>query len=214
VRSVSVAIRVLLADYHVIVSQGVEALLEQRFDIIGAVKDGRALVDAVEKLSPDVVVTELSMPGLDGLEAIRQINKSKPGTLLIVLTMHAQPNLAAEALKAGASAYLLKTSAVDELETAIGEALKGRTYVASLIAKEVLSLLITGGASGVDPLTPRQREVLQLIAEGRTMKQVASILRISRRTAETHKYRMMQALGYKTMADLIRYAIESDSVCH
>jgi DNA-binding NarL/FixJ family response regulator len=204
-----VATRVLLADDHAIVSQGLEALLRQRFDLVGSVRDGRALVAATEKLSPDVVVTDISMPGLNGLESIRQIKKSKPATVLIVLTMHAEPNLVAAALRAGASGYLLKTSAVDELENAIGEVLKGRTYVTSLIAKDVFSLLMEGGSVSTDSdrLTARQREVLQLIAEGRTMKEIASVLNISPRTAESHKYEMMSVLGCQTTAELIHHAI-------
>jgi DNA-binding NarL/FixJ family response regulator len=203
-------VRVLLADDHAIVSQGLEALLKQRFELVGNVRDGRALVAAVDELSPDVVVTDISMPGLNGLDAIRQIRKSKPAVKLVVLTMHAEPNLVAEALKAGASGYLLKTSAVEELETAITEVLKGRTYVTSLIAKDVFTLLMdSGSGSGEsDRLTSRQREVLQLIAEGRTMKEVATILNISPRTAESHKYEMMNVLGCQTTADLIRYAIK------
>jgi DNA-binding NarL/FixJ family response regulator len=202
-------IRVLLADDHAIVSQGLEALLKQRFELVGSVSDGRALVAAVEELSPDVVVTDISMPGLNGLDAIRQIKKANPHVKMVVLTMHAEPNLVAEALKAGASGYLLKTSAVEELETAIMEVLKGRTYVTSLIAKDVFSLLIDNtGAGESDRLTSRQREVLQLIAEGRTMKEVASILNISPRTAESHKYEMMSVLGCQTTADLIHYAIK------
>jgi DNA-binding NarL/FixJ family response regulator len=201
-------IRVLLADDHAIVSQGLAALLKQRFDLVGTVSDGRALVAAVEELSPDIVVTDISMPGLNGLDAIRQIRKSKSNVKLVVLTMHAEPNLVAEALKAGASGYLLKTSAVEELETAIIEVLKGRTYVTSLIAKDVFSLLIDTGTGESDRLTLRQREVLQLIAEGRTMKEVAAILNISPRTAESHKYEMMNVLGCQTTADLIHYAIK------
>jgi DNA-binding NarL/FixJ family response regulator len=203
-------IRVLLADDHAIVSQGLEALLKQRFELVGTVSDGRALVAATEELSPDVVVTDISMPGLNGLDAIRQIKKANPHVKLVVLTMHAEPNLVAEALKAGASGYLLKTSAVEELETAITEVLKGRTYVTSLIAKDVFSLLIdnSSGSGESDRLTSRQREVLQLIAEGRTMKEVAAVLNISPRTAESHKYEMMNVLGCQTTADLIHYAIK------
>ncbi|HXP88192.1 MAG TPA: response regulator transcription factor [Bryobacteraceae bacterium] len=203
-------VKVLLADDHAIVSQGLEALLKQRFDLVGTVGDGRALVAATAELLPDVVVTDISMPGLNGLDAIRQIKKANPHVKLVVLTMHAEPNLVAEALKAGASGYLLKTSAVEELETAINEVLKGRTYVTSLIAKDVFSLLIdnSGGTGESDRLTSRQREVLQLIAEGRTMKEVAAILNISPRTAESHKYEMMSVLGCQTTADLIHYAIK------
>lgn len=201
--------KVLLADDHAIVSQGLEALLRQKFELVGSVRDGRSLVAAVEKLSPEVVVTDISMPGLNGVEAIRKIKKFRPSILVVVLTMHAEPNLVAEALKAGASGYLLKTSAVEELESAIADVLKGRTYVTSMVAKDVFTLLMEGGASAEgDRLTTRQREVLQLIAEGRTMKEVASVLNISPRTAESHKYEMMSVLGCKTTAELIHYAIK------
>jgi DNA-binding NarL/FixJ family response regulator len=201
---------VLLADDHAIVSQGLEALLRESFDLVGSVRDGRALVESVAELKPDVAVTDISMPGLNGLEAIRQIKKIRPATKIIALTMHAEPTLVAEALKAGASGYVLKSSAVEELERAIREVLLGRTYVTSLIAKDVFSVLMeaTGPASAEPQLTARQREVLQLIGEGRTMKEIATALKISPRTAESHKYDMMHALGCKTTADLIRHAVK------
>jgi DNA-binding NarL/FixJ family response regulator len=202
--------RVLLADDHAIVSQGLEALLQESFELVGSVRDGRELVAQVSQLKPDVVVTDISMPGLNGLEAIRQIKKIRPLTKIVALTMHAEPSLVAEALKAGASGYVLKSSAVEELERAIREVILGRTYVTSLIAKDVFAVLIeSGGPGGPEPqLTARQREVLQLIGEGRTMKEIASALNISPRTAESHKYDMMQAIGCKTTADLIRYAVK------
>lgn len=177
--------------------------------MVGNVRDGRALVAAVSELKPDVAVTDISMPGLNGLEAIRQIKKIRPATKVIALTMHSEPALVAEALRAGASGYVLKSSAVEELERAIREVLLGRTYVTSLIAKDVFAVLMEpGGLSGAEPqLTARQREVLQLIGEGRTMKEVATALNISPRTAESHKYDMMQSLGCKTTADLIRHAV-------
>ncbi len=202
-------IRVLLADDHAIVSQGLEALLQESFDLVGSVRDGRALVAAVSELKPDAVVTDISMPGLNGLEAIRQIKKLRPMTKVIALTMHSEPTLVAEALKAGASGYVLKSSAVEELERAIREVTLGRTYVTSLIAKDVFAVLMEAGSGSEEPqLTARQREVLQLIGEGRTMKEIASALNISPRTAESHKYDMMQALGCKTTADLIRHAVK------
>jgi DNA-binding NarL/FixJ family response regulator len=202
-------IKVLLADDHAIVSQGLASLLQESFDLVGNVRDGRALVAAVSELKPDVAVTDISMPGLNGLEAIRQIKKIRPATKVIALTMHSEPALVAEALRAGASGYVLKSSAVEELERAIREVLLGRTYVTSLIAKDVFAVLMEpGGLSGAEPqLTARQREVLQLIGEGRTMKEVATALNISPRTAESHKYDMMQSLGCKTTADLIRHAV-------
>lgn len=209
-------IRVLLADDHAIVSQGLEALLQESFQLVGSVRDGRALVAAVAELKPDVAVTDISMPGLTGLEAIRQIKKIRPTTKIIALTMHSEPTLVAEALKAGASGYVLKSSAVEELERSIREVMLGRTYVTSLIAKDVFAVLMEpGGSTGAEPqLTPRQREVLQLIGEGRTMKEIATALHISPRTAESHKYDMMQALGCKTTADLIRHAVKLRLVSH
>ena len=209
-------IRVLLADDHAIVSQGLASLLQESFDLVGNVRDGRALVAAVSELKPDVAVTDISMPGLNGLEAIRQIKKLRPATKVIALTMHSEPTLVAEALRAGASGYVLKSSAVEELERAIREVLLGRTYVTSLIAKDVFAVLMEpGGLSGSEPqLTARQREVLQLIGEGRTMKEIATALNISPRTAESHKYDMMQALGCKTTADLIRHAVKLRLVSH
>jgi DNA-binding NarL/FixJ family response regulator len=203
--------RVLLADDHVIVAQGFEALLKPNFDVVGSVRDGRALVAAVDELHPDLVITSISMPGLNGLEAIRQIRKSWAKLPLIVLTVHVEPSLVAEALKAGANGYVLKTSPMEELEFAIREVMLGRTYVTSVIAKDVYSLLMQpgGSSSGVTAqITARQREVLQLVAEGRTMKEIAAILNISPRTAESHKYEMMSMLGIQTTAELIHYAIK------
>jgi DNA-binding NarL/FixJ family response regulator len=202
------SIKVLIADDHAIVAQGLHALLLQRFHLVGSVREGHALVEAAERLSPDVVVTDISMPGITGLEAIRQIKKSKPDVASIVLTIHADPSLVAQALKAGASGYLLKTSAVEELEIAIRQVLQGRIYVTSLIACDLHSLLMNGPGAGTVDLTPRQREVLELIVEGRTMKQAASLLGISPRTAESHKYAIMNALGCQTTADLIHYAVK------
>lgn len=203
-------IRVLLADDHAIVSQGLEALLQESFELVGSVRDGRALVASVAEFKPDVAVTDISMPGLNGLEAIRQIKKFRPTTKIVALTMHSEPTLVAEALKAGASGYVLKSSAVEELERAIREVMLGRTYVTSLIAKDVFAVLMeVSGAENPEPqLTARQREVLQLIGEGRTMKEIAATLNISPRTAESHKYDMMHALGCKTTADLIRHAVK------
>jgi DNA-binding NarL/FixJ family response regulator len=203
--------RVLLADGHIIVAQGLEALLKPNFDVMGCMRDGRALVAAVDQLHPDLVITAISMPGLNGLEAIRQIRKNLLKLPVVVLTVHDEPGLVAEALKAGASGYVLKTSPMEELEFAIREVMLGRTYVTSVIAKDVYSLLMQpgGSSSGVSAqITARQREVLQLVAEGRTMKEIASILHISPRTAESHKYEMMSMLGIQTTAELIHYAIK------
>ncbi|HKD08464.1 MAG TPA: response regulator transcription factor [Bryobacteraceae bacterium] len=201
--------RVLLADDHKIVAQGIESLLRDSYDFVGTVNDGRALLDAAIRLKPDVVVTDISMPLLNGLDAVRQFKSSGVEAKVVFLTMHADAGLAAEAFRAGGSAFLLKESVGEELEQAISEILLGRAYLTPLIAKDMISVLIEAKEAPRDEsrLTPRQREVLQLIAEGKTLKEVAGILDISARTVETHKYEMMQALGAKTNAELIQHAI-------
>jgi DNA-binding NarL/FixJ family response regulator len=202
--------RIVLAEDHALVAQGFKALLKDSFDLVGVVNDGRALLAAVETLHPDVIVADISMPLLNGLDAIRRIRSRWPAAKVIVLTMHKEAELAAEALRAGALGYMLKISPVEELIGAIRQVAQGRAYVTTLLLKDLLALLLGAGRQSRgdnSPLTPRQREVLQLIAEGRTMKEVASILKISPRTAESHKYEIMKALGVQTTAELIQYAI-------
>ena len=200
---------VLIADDHTIVAQGLELLLKESFNFVGTVTDGRALLEAAARLRPDVIVADISMPLLNGLDAIRQLRSSGNTAKIVILTMHADPHLATEAFRAGASGFVLKQSAGDELVKAINEILQGRAYLTPLIAKDMITVLMEGKGEPVSEikLTPRQREVLQLIAEGRTMKEVAAILSISSRTAETHKYEMMQVLSIRTTAELIQYAI-------
>ncbi|HLK65135.1 MAG TPA: response regulator transcription factor [Bryobacteraceae bacterium] len=202
--------RVLLADDHAVVAQGLEALLKDDFDLVGIVHDGRALIEAADTLRPDVIVTDISMPLLNGLDAIRQIRSRWPGVKIVVLTMHRETQLAVDAFRAGASGYMLKVSPGEELITAISQVALGRAYITSLLTKDLITVLMEASqeSSGAEnPLTPRQREVLQLIAEGRTMKEVATILHISPRTAESHKYEIMQTLGVETTAALIQYAM-------
>jgi DNA-binding NarL/FixJ family response regulator len=201
--------RVLLADDHAVVAQALESLLKDEFDLVGVVHDGRALVEAADKLRPDVIVTDISMPLLNGIDAIRQIRTRRPETKVVVLTMHGDTELAVSAFRAGASGYVLKVSPGDEFITAIEQVAQGRAYVTPLLAKSVIDVLIEAREQPENrqPLTPRQREVLQLIAEGRTMKEVASILNISPRTAESHKYEIMQVLGVDTTAALVQYAV-------
>jgi DNA-binding NarL/FixJ family response regulator len=204
--------RLLLADDHAVVAQGLEALLKESFDLVGIVHDGRALVEAADTLLPDVIVTDISMPLLNGLDAIRQIRARRPDAKVIVLTVYQDTQLAVDAFRAGVSGYLLKVSPGEELITAIEQVALGRAYVTTLLAKDLITLLIEAGqqgSTGDTPLTPRQREVLQLIAEGHTMKEVASILHISPRTAESHKYGIMQTLGMETTAALIQYAVKT-----
>ena len=206
---------ILLADDHAIVAEGLQSLLEGTFDFVGRVSDGRALVEAARRLTPAVIVADISMPLLNGLDAVRLLKKEGLRSKVIFLTMHSDSNLVAEAFRAGASAYLLKQSAGEELTQAIEHVLSGRTYITPLITTDLISFLVDSGKqaskSHVD-LTLRQREVLQLIAEGCTMKEVATLLGISTRTAETHKYEMMQSLGVQTTAELIRYAVKINLV--
>ena len=204
-------IRVVLAEDHTVVAEGIQSLLKDSFELAGIVHDGRALLEASETLRPDVIVTDISMPLLNGLDAIRQIRSKRPDARIVVLTMHRDTTLAVEAFRAGVAGYLLKISSGEELLKAIREAANGRFYVTSLLARDLITLLLEAGRQtriGESPLTPRQREVLQLIAEGRTMKQVASTLDISPRTAESHKYEIMQVLRVRTTAELVQHAIK------
>ena len=202
-------ISVLLADDHTLVAEGLKSLLKDSFDLVGVAHDGRALLEMSARLRPDVIVTDISMPLLNGLDAVRQIRAERPETRIIVLTMHRDTHLAASAFKAGVSGYLLKVSPGEELVNAIREVAQGRSYVTTLLAKDLINLLMDAGAAheNQSPLTPRQREVLQLIAEGRTMKEVANVLNISPRTAESHKYDIMQALSVQTTAELVQCAV-------
>lgn len=204
-------VRVLLADDHRIVAEGLRSLLEDSFHFVGTVGDGRALLAAAAILQPDVIVCDIGMPLLNGLDAIRELRKRGSPAKIVVLTMHADVALATEALQAGASAYVLKQAAGEELVAAIHEALRGGTYVAPALADRVRARVEQPerARSPMSKLTPRQRQVLQLVAEGRTMKEIAGALGVSTRTAETHKYRMMEMLGCRTTADLVRFAVTS-----
>jgi DNA-binding NarL/FixJ family response regulator len=201
--------RVLLADDHALLLGAFEKLLAAECDIVGQVSDGRALVAAAEQLKPDVVVLDISMPLLNGLEAGRQVKQAVRDVKLVFLTMNEDSDLAAEAFRIGASAYLLKRSAASELLTAIREVMQGRSYVTPLVTEQLLESLIHREDRGPrSELTPRQREVLQLIAEGRSMKEVASLLNLTPRTVAFHKYRMMEQLKVKSTAELVQYAVK------
>ena len=204
-------IRVLLADDHKIVLDGLRSLLEPTFDLVGMVEDGRALVSAVEQLRPDVIVVDISMPLLNGIEAVRQIKKLDSQVKVVFLTMHPDVTYAIRAFEAGASGFVLKHSASSELLTAIQEAIKGRTYVTPMIAGELVQAYQGGTYRQVEEaqqLTPRQREILQLLVEGRSAKEIASLLNISPRTVEFHKYNLMAKLNLKSVPALIQYAIK------
>jgi DNA-binding NarL/FixJ family response regulator len=203
--------KILIADDHRMVAEGLRGLLEPDFELVGIVEDGRAMLEAVEKLKPDVVVADVSMPLLNGIEALRQLKKKNKNIAVVFLTMHLDVNYAACALEAGASGYVLKHSAPSELITAISSALKGRTYITPFLAGKLLELHRNkpeGHLAGVEQLTSRQREVLQLLAEGHPVKEIAAILKISTRTAEFHKYSIMESLGLKSTAELVRFAVE------
>jgi DNA-binding NarL/FixJ family response regulator len=205
--------RVILADDHTLLLEAFEKLLAPECDVVAKVADGRALVAAVQQHHPDVVVLDLSMPLLNGLEAARQIKTFDKNVRLVFVTMNEDPDLAAEAFRAGGSAYLLKRSASSELVTAIREAMKHRSYVTPLVTEGMLGSLMHATADAPSrQLTPRQREVLQLLAEGKSMKEVAGILNVTARTVAFHKYRMMEQLNIKTNAELIQYAIRNHFV--
>ena len=201
--------RVLLADDHALLLGAFETLLAGECDVVGQASDGRAVVAAAERLKPDVIVLDISMPLLNGLEAGRQIKQKSRDVKLVFLTMNEDADLAAEAFRSGASAYVLKRSASSELGTAIREVMQGRSYITPLITEGLVGSLmhVTESTPAIE-LTPRQREVLQLLAEGRSMKEVASVLNLTARTVAFHKYRMMDQLKVKSTAELIQYAVK------
>lgn len=201
---------VLLADDHAIVRDGIAKLLADfGFDVVGTVGDGQALLEACKRLDPDIIVTDISMPGpVNGLDAVARLRADRCRGKIIVLTMHHDADLAAHATRAGASGYLLKHSAGEELVSAIEQVLQGRVYLTPAVTKDLLERLAAGPRREEPELTPRQREVLRLIADGMRMKEIASTLGLSTRTVETHKYEMMRILGVDSTATLVRYAIE------
>jgi DNA-binding NarL/FixJ family response regulator len=205
--------RVLLADDHALLLGAFEALLSSECEIVGTAPDGRQLVSEAARLRPDVIVLDVTMPHLNGLEAARQIKHSLKTVKLVFVTMNEDADLAAEAFRAGASAYLLKRSAASELLTAIREVMQGRSYVTPLMTDGLVETLLNPEKAGPSTdLTPRQREILQLLAEGRSMKEAGAVLNLTRRTIAFHKYRMMQQLRVKTTAELIQYAVKNHIV--
>jgi DNA-binding NarL/FixJ family response regulator len=203
--------RILMADDHTMLLEAFKSLLEPEFDVVGTVADGRMLLEEFSRLHPDVVLIDIAMPLLNGLDAGRQLKAQRKSVKLIYLTMNPDPDLAGEALRLGASGYVLKSSAAHELKQAIHEALRGRSYITPLITRDVVGSLIEHRADRHE-LTMRQREVLQLLAEGKSMKEVAAILHLTPRTVAFHKYRMMEQLRVKTSAELVQFAVKQGIV--
>ena len=197
--------RLIIADDHVMFAQGLESLLHDEFELLGTAGNGEELVEATLRLGPDVILVDISMPILNGFDAVRRIKASGSDTRIIFLTMHDDATLLSEAFRCGASGYILKQAAGEELVNAIKEVAHGNNYVSPLVTNlpdEPLPIHTQKAT-----VTPRQREVLELISQGLTMKEIASHLNISTRTAESHKYEMMQTLGVDSTAELIRYSL-------
>jgi len=203
--------RILLADDHQMVVEGLKTLLADEFNLVGTVADGRALLTAAKQLKPDVVVADITMPHLNGIDALMRLKKDNPEIKVVFLTMHQDSAYARRALEAGALGFVVKHSAPTELVMAIRAALKGQTFITPSLAGKVLSEIQNGTQTSSDIsalVTPRQREILQLLAEGRSAKEVADALSISARTVEFHKYQIMDAHGLQSSAELIHFAIK------
>jgi len=207
--------RILIADDHNLVAELCKRLLETEFDVVGAVSDGRALVQAAVELRPDVIVLDIAMPVLNGLDAGRQVKKILPVVKLVYLTMNTDISMAAEAFERGASGYLLKTCAAAEMVIAVHEVLRGKSYTSKGLSQRAIDCLRWQHKKMVEEderLTDRQREVLQLLAEGRAMKEVGAILNMTTRTVAYHKYRIMEVLGTKCSVELVKYAVRNHLV--
>jgi DNA-binding NarL/FixJ family response regulator len=205
-------VSILLADDHKIVAEGLRGLLLPEFELVGIVTNGRDLVDGARRWKPDVIVADISMPLLNGIDAVERLRREGSQAKVIFLTMHADATYATRAFQAGASGYVLKHAASDELVLAIREALAGRQYLSAGVRSAAVEEKLAGSAKPVIALTQRQKEVLQLLAEGKSAKEIGAILDISPRTVETHKYKMMDDLGVKTTAQLVQYAVRQGLV--
>jgi DNA-binding NarL/FixJ family response regulator len=207
--------RILIADDHTLLAELCKRLLETEFEVVGTVSNGRAMVRAVAELKPDVIIVDVAMPILNGLEASAQAKEIAPSIKVIFLTMNPDSKLAAEAFRRGASGYLLKTCAFSEMITAIREVLRGRSYVSRTLCKDDVNYFLQTGDKPNEQderLTKRQREVLQLLAEGKVMKEIGDILNMTPRTVAFHKYRIMDVLGATCNAELVRYAVRNHMV--
>jgi len=203
--------RIILADDHVLLLDTIKMLLEPEFEVVGSFADGYALLEAAPALDPDVIVLDISMPLMNGLNVGKRLKQILPEVKLIYLTMSQDPDLAAEAFRLGASGYLVKQSAATELVHAIHETCRGRSYITPLMTKGMVGSFVNNvrKRKNSDKLTLRQKEVLQLLAEGRSMKEVGFMLNVSTRTVAFHKYTMMEHLRVKTSAELIQFAVQS-----
>jgi DNA-binding NarL/FixJ family response regulator len=206
--------RIILADDHKFLMDVIKNLLEPEFEVVGTFIDGHALVEAAQGLHPDVIVLDIRMPLMNGLNAGQRLKQMMPSVKLIYLTMNMDPDLAAEAFRLGAAGYLVKNSAASELVHAIREVLRGSSYITPLMTKDMVGSFIQNfkGRKNAHQLTLRQKEVLQLLAEGRSMKEAAFILQVTPRTVAFHKYTMMEQLQVRSSAELIQYALKSSLV--
>ena len=202
--------RLVIADDHTLLAEACRSFLEPEFDVVGIADNGRTLLRQATELKPDVVVLDIAMPKLNGLDAGDQIKRASPNTKLVFLTMNMSPEVAAEAFRRGASGYVVKSSAAEELVRAIRRALKSESYLSPAITKETVEFLLRSGAlyDGEKRITRRQSEVLQLLAEGLSMKEIAATLNLKPGTVAFHKYKMMESLGLKSNAELLQYAIK------
>lgn len=200
--------RVILADDHQLFAEGLKALLSDDYEVVSIVGDGHELLRAVEALQPDLVVTDVSMPGLNGIECLRKLRETSPDLRVVLLTMHEEAPLAAMALRAGAAGFLLKHADTDEVLEAVSKALAGETFVSPVLADEV-DRLMDAPLMPKRELTPRQTEIVGLLAQGLLAKEIAHRLGLSRRTVEFHKYQAMERLGAESSAELVAYALKN-----
>jgi DNA-binding NarL/FixJ family response regulator len=208
--------RILIADDHVLVAEGIQKLLDSDVEVMGIFSDGRSLIRAVTETRPDLIIIDISLPLLNGLDAARQIKQVDPNIKMLMLTMHADQGFVVEAFRVGVAGYVLKQSLSNELQHAVREVLKGNTYISPSVAQGLVEYMNRPAQAGDGEaegrgfdhtLSPRQREVLQLVAEGRSTKEIAAILNVSTKTVEFHRTRIMKELGLKTRPELTKYAI-------
>jgi DNA-binding NarL/FixJ family response regulator len=203
-------LRILIVDDHALVRSGLAGLLErlQDFEVVGEASDGHQALQLARELHPDIVLMDVSMPGFNGLDAAERIHNEAPTSRVVILSMHCTEEFVAQALKSGALGYLLKDAAPSELETALRTVAQGQVYLSPSISRQVVESFLHGGPAGLDLLTHRQREVLQLLAEGRSTRDSAALLNLSTKTIETHRAQLMERLDIHDVAGLVRYAIK------